>query len=432
MTMRDEAGAPEPRPGTTRRGFLGRAATTTSAGLSLSALLAACGSGSGSGSTSGGGGGGGEGPGGLPLARPDRRVTLPIYAGNKAIASGLPPEKGPLQLYNWDQYMNPAVIKDFERKYGVKVQLTTFSTIDEAVTKISSGAVEFDLFDAEPTFLQRLVVGKLLQPINHSYIPNLKANVWQALQSPWYDVGSRYSVPYTVYTTGIGWRADKLPGFDPAKLAKPWSALWQTQGVKGKTGMLDDQHEGLAMGLLYNGVTDLNTEDPKVLDAAAQSLTQLVNKVNLKFDTNEYQRLAEGSLWLHQGWSGDIAVAPTYLPKGVPASAIRYWWPNDGHGPTNNDMFVVVKGAKNPVLAHLFLNHLLDTDEVFKNYTYTYYQQPIEAMTPAALIERKLIPPTLRSTVVERDRFGYGLVQGPLSQNGELAWQTAWAKVKSA
>jgi spermidine/putrescine transport system substrate-binding protein len=196
--------------------------------------------------------------------------------------------------------------------------------------------------------------------------------------------------------------------------------------------MLDDQHEGLAMGLLYNGVTDLNTEDPKLLDAAAQSLTQLVNQVNLKFDTNEYQRLAEGSLWLHQGWSGDIAVAPTYLPKGVPASAIRYWWPTDGHGPTNNDMFVVVKGAKNPVLAHLFMNHLLDTDEVFKNYTYTYYQQPIEAMTPAALIERKLIPPTLRSTIVERDRFGHGLVQGPLSQNGELAWQTAWAKVKSA
>lgn len=429
--MRVEAGAPEPRPGTTRRTFLGRAATT-SAGLSLSALLAACGSGSGSGSTSAGGGGAGSGPGGLPLARPDHPVTLPIYAGNKAIASNLPPEKGPLQLYNWDQYMNPAVIKDFERKHGVQVQLTTFSTIDEAVAKISSGAVEFDVFDAEPMFLQRLVVGKLLQPINHSYIPNLSANVWPSLQSPWYDVGSRYSVPYTVYTTGIGWRADKLPEFDPSKLANPWSALWQTQGVKGKVGMLDDQHEGLAMGLLHNGVTDLNTQDPKQLDAAAQSLTQLVNQVNLKFDTNEYQRLADGSLWLQQGWSGDIAVTPTYLAKGVPASAIRYWWPADGRGPTNNDMFVVVKGAKNPVLAHMFLNHLLDTDEVFKNYTYTYYQQPIEAMTPAALIERELIPPTLRSTIVERDRFGQGLVQGPLSQSGELAWQTAWARVKSA
>jgi spermidine/putrescine-binding protein len=45
--------------------------------------------------------------------------------------------------------------------------------------------------------------------------------VWSSLQSPWYDQESRYTVPYTVYTTGIGWRADKLPGFNPDKPAGP-------------------------------------------------------------------------------------------------------------------------------------------------------------------------------------------------------------------
>jgi spermidine/putrescine transport system substrate-binding protein len=420
--------------GTDRRTFIKRA-SAAAAGLSASGLLAACGT------TSPTGGSGGAsstaaadlGPGGLPLARHDRPVTLPIYADNKAIASGLQPEKGPLQFYNWIEYINPAVVKDFEKKYGVKVQISTFDTIDEAVGKLASGAVQYDVFVPEPTFVERLVVGKILQPLNLSYIPNLKGNVWPSLASPWYDLGSRYTVPYTIYTTGIGWRADKLPGFNPAKLQSPWNALWiQGPKISGKVGLLDDQHEGLAMGLLHNGVSDVNTESASQLNAAKNAITQLVNSANLKFDTNEYQHLADGSLWLHQAWSGDMAAAPSYAPKGTPASVFRYWWPPDGRGPINNDTFGVLRGAKNPVLAHLFLNHMLDVDEVFKNFTFNYYQQPLNAMTPESLVKRGLIPQNLDTTIIREPQFKNGLVQGPLSQQGEVLWQNAWAAVKSA
>jgi spermidine/putrescine transport system substrate-binding protein len=413
-----------------RRTFIKRAAGVA-AGLTIPGLLAACGT------TepvaTGGGGAAAHGPGGLALARPDNPVTLPIYAGNKAIASGMAPEKGPLQFYNWDQYINTDVVKAFERKYDVKVQISTFTTIDEAISKISSGSVQFDVFVPELVFLERLVVGKVLQPLNLSYIPNLKATVWPSLQSPWYDVGSRYTVPYTIYTTGIGWRADKLPGFDPAKLSNPWSALWQEgPKISGKVGLLDDQHEGLAMGLLHNGVTDVNTENEKQLNASKDALVTLVNSANLKFDTNEYQHLADGSLWLHQAWSGDMASTPYYAPKGTKPSVFRYWWPTDGRGPINNDTFAVLKGAKNPVLAHLFLNHLLDTKQVFTNFNFTYYQQPIKAMTPEALVSKGVIVPNLKSTIIREAQFKNGLVQGPLSQQGEVLWENMWAAVKSA
>jgi spermidine/putrescine transport system substrate-binding protein len=413
-----------------RRTFIKRTAGVA-AGLTIPGLLAACGT------TepvaTGGGGAAAHGPGGLALARPDNPVTLPIYAGNKAIASGMAPEKGPLQFYNWDQYINTDVVKAFERKYDVKVQISTFTTIDEAISKISSGSVQFDVFVPELVFLERLVVGKVLQPLNLSYIPNLKATVWPSLQSPWYDVGSRYTVPYTIYTTGIGWRADKLPGFDPAKLSNPWSALWQEgPKISGKVGLLDDQHEGLAMGLLHNGVTDVNTENEKQLNASKDALVTLVNSANLKFDTNEYQHLADGSLWLHQAWSGDMASTPYYAPKGTKPSVFRYWWPTDGRGPINNDTFAVLKGAKNPVLAHLFLNHLLDTKQVFTNFNFTYYQQPIKAMTPEALVSKGVIVPNLKSTIIREAQFKNGLVQGPLSQQGEVLWENMWAAVKSA
>ena len=373
------------------------------------------------------------GPGGLPLARPNRAVTLPIHADNRPIASGLRPEAGPLQFYNWIEYINQDVINDFQRRYKVKVEISTFTTIDEAVAKLASGAVQFDVFVPETVFLEELVVGKILQPLNHSYLPNLAAHVWPSLQSPWYDVGSRYSVPYTVYTTGIGWRDDLLPGFDPSKLAKPWAALW-SRGPKiaGKVGLLDDEHDGMTMGLLYRGFADPNTESPQALSAARNALETLVKTTNLKFDTNEYQHLADGSLWLHQAWSGDMASAPYYLPKGTPPKVLRYWWPANGRGPINNDMFGVLRGARNPVLAHLFLNHVLDPDEAFKNFSYVGYQQPLNEMTPEAVIAHGLVPPNLRSTLIRDQQFRRGLVQGPLSQYGAVLWENAWAAVKSS
>ena len=159
----------------TRRTFIKRAGGTAAA-LSIPGLLAACGSttpvGPSSAPSSGASTGASSaaaaatGPGGLPLARPDKPVTLPIYTDNKAIASGMQPEKGPLQLYNWIEYINPAVVKSFEKKYDVKVQISTFNTIDEAVAKIDSGAVQFDVFVPELVYLEQLVVGKILQPLN--------------------------------------------------------------------------------------------------------------------------------------------------------------------------------------------------------------------------------------------------------------------------
>jgi spermidine/putrescine transport system substrate-binding protein len=92
----------------------------------------------------------------------------------------------------------------------------------------------------------------------------------------------------------------------------------------------------------------------------------------------------------------------------------------------------VPRGAKNPVLAHLFLNHVLDTQQVFSNFSFNFYQQPINAMTPQVLVQKGLIPPTLTSTLMQRSQFDNGYVEGPLSQNAQILWQNAWAAIKSA
>lgn len=418
-------------PAMTRRGFLSTA-SGAALGLTAAGLLGGCVDTT----SSPAGGSADSGPGGIPLGRPDRPVTLPLYDDNPAIASGLRPEAGPLQVYTWVDYVSPKVIAEFQRRYGASVRVTTFNSIDEAIAKLSSGALRFDV--ATPGFadLPRLVAGKLIQPLNLEYVPNLTANVWQPMADPWYDRGPRYTVPYGMSSTGISWRADRLPDFDPTRLANPYDVFWQTTAAKGRVRMLDDERNTLSWALLRNGVKDVNTDDQALLDRAAVDLASLVDTVNLKFANNDFETLPAGSVWLHESWSGALVLATRYLPKGTPVDVLRYWWPgNAAGGPggiVHSDQLVVLRGARSPVLAHLFLNHLLDSATALESFAFTGFQQPVRGSEPEALVRAGLVPPNLQGTGLTQAQVAAGLVNGPLSERATVLWQNAWARVKAA
>src|SRR5262245_54134957 len=225
---------PKERPGSlSRRDFLARAAGAGFAVSGAGGLLAACSSSTTVAqetSTTG------EllGPGGLPLARPDKRVTLPFY--EDPIASGLQPETGgTFTVFNYPSYFYKKLLNEFGAKYGVEVQVTPFDNINSGLQRLASGAVTPDVMEITPDTLDIGVAGKLIKPLNLDYIPNLKKNVWSDLVDPWYDGESRYTVPYTCYATGIAWRTDKvtqdIPGMD-----QPLDIYWEAQAYKGKVG----------------------------------------------------------------------------------------------------------------------------------------------------------------------------------------------------
>jgi spermidine/putrescine transport system substrate-binding protein len=406
----------EPR-GIHRREFLTRSALGA-LGLTIApSLLTACGGSSSSSSTA------------LELARPDNPVTLPIFDDNPMIASGLPPETGTLKIYNWVDYLWKKKLNDFSKKYGVKYELTTFATMDEAIAKLASGATDFDVFFPTPDRLSRLAAGKVLQPLNKEYIPNL-TNMWDAFQDPFYDVGAQYTVPYTVYTTGIGYRTDKIKG-TPDDLDNPYDFFWDTS-AKGKVWLLDDSREAISAMLLKDGITDLNTEDPDQIKAAQAHLLDLTKKVNVKVSTSDYENLPEGKAWIHQAWSGSMVSAPYYLPKGVSADVLGYWYPADGHGPIGVDQMAVLKSAKNPVLAHLFLDFMLDEKNSYDNFVqFVGYQPPLKAINPDSLVADEVVPPNLASAVVRESDFDNGYQELELSPDGQVLWQNAWAKFQA-
>ena len=396
----------------TRRQFLARAAILAAGAPALAAVLQAC---SKSGPSS-------SAP-SLTLAAPDSPVKWNIADDNKPIADGLAPEKGAtLKIYNYADYLSPQAIKNFEDQYDIKIEVSTFNDGDEAITKLRSG-VDFDIYNANYTEISRLVNGNLLRPLNHSYIPDI-TNVWPTFTNPWYDQEWRYTVPYTIYTTGIGWRTDQVPA-DIAALQNPYDSLWDP-AYKGKTAVLDDFHTAMAMVLLRQGITDINTSSEADLKMVGEQLQALAQATSPKVTITMYDSLPTGQLGLAQMWSGDIINAQSYLPEGTGTEILRYWFPSDGKGMVDNDMWVTLRGGKNPVLSHLFINHLLNPEVAKENFSAIGYQPPQNSITPDSLVQEEFIPENLRSAIVKPEYFetGYRLLE--LDAANETAWRNVW------
>ena len=418
---------PKERPGAlTRRTFLLRTAGAASA-LSAGGFLASCSSSTTPEETTGAKG---EpvGPGGLPLARPDRRVTLPLW--EDPIESGLEPEKGgTFTIFNYPAYFYKKLLKDFGKKYDVEVQYTGFDNIASGIQRLASGGVKPDVMEMTPDNLDLAVAGKLIKPINLDYVPNLKKNVWPELVSPFYDVGSHYTVPYTCYATGIAWRNDKVTE-DIAGMPQPWDIFWESSAYRGKVALLSEQRETIAMALLRRGQLDVNTEDPKLIDRAVADLKELYDVCNIKVDDVQYQSIPEGTSWLHQAWSGDmIAAYIYYLPKGTPASVLSYWKAEKGKVPVQNDCFSICSTTKKPVLAHLFLNFLLDNGVAYSNFVdFNGYQPPLDEIDPSELLSKGIVPRHLQNSVLTNDDFGPDSLQEmTLTARGQRLWEDGYS-----
>ena len=435
---------PRERSGLTRRRLLRRAAGSA-VGLSAAGFLAGC-----ENTTEPIGNAGGPtgaaaklvvqkptGPGGLPLPRPDNAVTWAITPENRPIPDGRPAEKGPLNLYNYADYIDPITIKKFSKLFNTSVSVATYNSADEAIAKLASGAVGFDvILGLTGSNIVNLIAQSLLQPLNHSYLPNLAKNIWPELQDPFYDRGSRYTVPYVVWMDGIGWRNDHIKT-DIAAMDVPWDIFWHSQPYRGRVGVLDDKRDALSMPMqrvaMHKGIApDLNTEDRGLIDSAERELSQLNGICNVKVTITDYQTLPEGKTVLHHSWSGDLlSGAFYYMPKGVKPDVLSYWGP-PSNGVVQNDFLCIGRASKSPVLAHRFLNFLLDEKNAYSNFVdFVGYTPPQKAIDAPALVKRGLIPKSLSDAVVRPDQFAANQELLQLSVEGERLWDDAWSRFKA-
>jgi spermidine/putrescine transport system substrate-binding protein len=92
----------------------------------------------------------------------------------------------------------------------------------------------------------------------------------------------------------------------------------------------------------------------------------------------------------------------------------------------------VLRSARNPVLAHQFLNFMMDETHAYENfYNFVGYQPPLNSLDPDTLVTDEVVPPHLASCVVRPEDFDEGYTLLELAPEVDATWQNIWAEFKA-
>lgn len=285
-------------------------------------------------------------------------ATAPALKYPKAVIDG------DLEYFNWAAYLNPDVIKAFEKEYNVKVNETNFDNMANMMAKINAG-IPYDVTFPTMDFVDQMVKANLLTPIDHTALTNW-TEVPTYFTNPWYDPHANYSVPYALWTTGICWRTDKVPD----TLAGSWNDLWTlAPKYHGKMFLLNDFQEVLGMSLLRLH-KDINSGSKSDLDQAVTEVLKIKPDVR-SFVSNEIPGLIDGTAWISHAWSGDVWQV---IQGANDPTVYKYETASEGV-PTGNDTFVIPKNAQHPGTAMKFIDWMLAPENATSNVGYFGYPQ---------------------------------------------------------
>jgi spermidine/putrescine transport system substrate-binding protein len=382
----------------TRRRFLGRVAAVGAGGAMLP-LLAAC------------GGGATATPAAAPAtSTPGPGTPGPATPAPSVEPTPVPTPEGELYVYNYTGYIGEDTVPSFEKKYGVKVTYDPFDTYETMTAKIATQNSGYDVTFATNVDVPGFVARGLIQPLRLSLIPNA-VNLAPEWQDPAYDPGNRHSMPYMWWTTGFAYDTEKIKG----ELTS-WAALWDARW-KGKIAMLDDYRETFAVALIRLGYS-VNTRTDAELDAALAMLQQQQPLLRL-YAADEIAILSNGDVWLSHAWGSDVYQVVAERPS------VKYVLPQEG-GIRGSDTMVVLAGAKHPVAANLFINHMLDAQVSAANTNYIGYMGPNQAA-------REFIDPAiLGNPALNPDRASLDKLQELQDLGADLAkYEKRWTKLKA-
>ena len=236
------------------------------------------------------------------------------------------------------------------------------------------------MFFPTPDVIGKVAAGKLLQPLNKR-TSRTSTNVWESLQDPFYDKGGVYSVPYTLFTTGIGYRIDAVAKA-PDAYDNPYDIFWDPAN-SGQVYLLEDDREVFGMALLRREPDDRRQHRGRRADRRRARRRERAHRPRQREGRRRgLHRAAREAGLGAPGWSGDVVNAQYYLPEGETIDNIGYWYPADGGGMIGSDTIAVMRGAEQPVLAHTFLNYLLDETHALENYGWLGYQPPQNVARP--------------------------------------------------
>lgn len=271
-----------------------------------------------------------------------------------------------LTVYNWGEYIDPALLKKFEKKTGIHVVYETFDSNEAMMTKIEQGGTNYDIAIPSEYTIEQMKEKDLLVPIDHKEIPNLK-NIDQDFLDLPFDEKNKYSIPYFWGTVGIV--------YNPKLLGKgytfdDWNDLWDPS-LKGKVVLVDSAREVMGVGLNSMGKS-LNSIDSNELNAATNKLIKMAPNVKAIIGDEVTQLMINEDAAVALTWSGqaaDMMYENEHLTYAVPSAGSNLWFDN----------MVIPRTSKNLKGAHEFINFMLDPKNAAQNADYVGYSTPNKA-----------------------------------------------------
>ena len=287
-----------------------------------------------------------------------------------AAVAGLTDDEKVLNVYNWSDYIADDTVKNFEAKYGIKVNYDVFDSNELVETKMLSGSSGYDIVVPSSQFMERQVKAGVFAKLDKSLLTNI-GNLDPATQKQvaLYDPGNEHAVPYMWYTDGIGYNVEKVKQRIPDAPLDSWALVFDpTYAAKLKDcgiSMLDAPTEIRSMMLIYLG-KDANSQNPddlKLVEAQLMKIRPYVRKIN----SSQYiDDLANGEVCVAIGYNGDVLQARDRAFEANNGIQIDYLIPKEG-SLVSIDTMVVPADAKHPKNAHLFMNYLMEPEVAAAN-----------------------------------------------------------------
>jgi len=257
-----------------------------------------------------------------------------------------------LNVYNWGEYIDSdmKVIRSFEKKYNCRVNYKTFESNEILWTQLQSGE-PWDILVPSDYMIERLIAKKMLQPLDHSIITNLDS-LAEGVKNLDFDPDNTYMVPYLWQTVGIVYDQTKI---DPAVVEEKGWDIFQDAAYNGHAYFYDSERDAFMVALKALGFS-ANTENEDEINAAFDWLLQMNSTLRPEYVTDfVIDAMAQGYKWLALVYSGDAAYILSENEN------MAYCAPKQG---TNIavDAMVIPANARNPRLANLFINYILEYD----------------------------------------------------------------------
>ena len=289
---------------------------------------------------------------------------LAISAGTLGTAFASAEE---LTVFNWFDYIDPAVIDLFEEETGITVKYVNFTTNEEMYTKLEAGAGTYDVIFPSEYMIERMITHDMLEELDLSAMPNF-ANVMDRLKDPSYDPGNRFSVPYMWGTLGYLYNSEMVD-----EELTSWSALFDEK-YAGNVIMMNSMRDSIGLALKYLGYS-MNTRNEAELNEAKDLLIkQKQDKIQCGYLLDETKdKMVGGEAAIGVVYSGDAQYA---IEKN---ESLVYVVPEEGSNIWVDGM-CIPKGSKNVEGAMKFIDFLCREDIAAMNFDYIYYCSPIQAV----------------------------------------------------